>query len=102
MIKKLAKSNCLITKLFSFSYCMLFVSSLGTVRFLCCLADICMWCSRLRATFLSNRDEVDMCDESTITHKTGFDRNRLLPAGLYCILFIYPFFKFSYFVFTHN
>ncbi len=42
-----------------------------------------MWRSRLRATFLSNRDEVGAGDEPTITHKTGYDIYRLLPAGFY-------------------
>lgn len=37
-----------------------------------------MWRSRLRATFLSNRDEVGAGDEPTITHKTGYDIYRLL------------------------
>ena len=40
-----------------------------------------MWRSRLRATFLSSRDEVDVGDEPTITLKTGYDIYRLLPAG---------------------
>jgi hypothetical protein len=39
-----------------------------------------MWRSRLRATFLSNRDEVDAGDEPTITLKTGYDIYRLLCA----------------------
>ncbi len=30
-----------------------------------------MWRSRLRATFLSNRDEVDAGDKLAITHKTA-------------------------------
>ena len=37
-----------------------------------------MWRSRLRDTFLSNRDEVEAGDEPTITHKTGYDIYRLL------------------------
>jgi len=37
-----------------------------------------MWRSRFRATFLSNRDEVDAGDEPAITHKTGYDIYRLL------------------------
>ena len=40
-----------------------------------------MWRSRLRATFLSNRDEVNAGDEPTITHKIGYDIYSLLPAG---------------------
>jgi len=44
-----------------------------------------MWHSRLRATFLSNRDEVDAGDEPTITLKTGYDIYRLLPAGFFTI-----------------
>ena len=42
-----------------------------------------MWRSRLRASFLSNRDEVEAGDEPTITHKTGYDIYRLLPPGVY-------------------
>ncbi len=42
-----------------------------------------MWRSRLRDTFLSNRDEVEAGDEPTITHKTGYDIYRLLPPGVY-------------------
>jgi len=37
-----------------------------------------MWRSRLRATLLSNRDELNAGDEPTITHKTGYDIYRLL------------------------
>ncbi len=37
-----------------------------------------MWRSRLRATFQSNRDEVDAGDEPKITIKTGCDIYRLL------------------------
>jgi len=37
-----------------------------------------MWRSRLRATFLSSRDEVDAGDKTTIIHKTGYDIYRLL------------------------
>ena len=37
-----------------------------------------MWRSRLRATFLSTRDEVDAGNEPTITHKTGYNIYRLL------------------------
>ncbi len=36
-----------------------------------------MWRSRLRATFLSNRDEVKAGDEPTIIMKTGYDIYRL-------------------------
>ncbi len=39
--------------------------------------------SRVRASFLSNRDEVDAGGEPTITEKTGYDIYRLLPAGFY-------------------
>ena len=39
-----------------------------------------MWRSRLRATFLSNRDEVEAGDEPTITHKNGYDIYRLLAV----------------------
>ena len=39
-----------------------------------------MWRSRLRATFLSNRDEVNAGDEPAITFKTGYDIYRLLCA----------------------
>ena len=53
------------------------------VRFLDSLTVTCMWRSRLRATFLSSRDEVDADDKPTITHKTGYDTYRLLPAGFY-------------------
>jgi hypothetical protein len=42
-----------------------------------------MWRSRLRATFLSNRDAVEAGDEPSITHKTGYDIYRLLPAGFF-------------------
>ncbi len=42
-----------------------------------------MWRSRLRATFLSNRDEVDAGDEPAINHKTGYDIYSLLPPGVY-------------------
>ena len=52
------------------------------VRFLDSLTVTCMWRSRLRATFLSNRDEVDAGDKPKITLKTGYDIYRLLPAGL--------------------
>jgi len=41
-----------------------------------------MWRSRLRATFLSSRDEVEAGDEPTFTHKTGYDIYRLLPPGV--------------------
>jgi hypothetical protein len=44
----------------------------------------CMWRSRLRATFLSSRDEVDAGGKPTITHKTGYDIYRLLPPGVHC------------------
>ena len=44
-----------------------------------------MWRSRLRATFLSNRDEVDAGDELTITHKTGYDIYRLLGVCAYSL-----------------
>jgi len=37
-----------------------------------------MWRSRLRAAFLSSRDEVNAGDEPAITHKTGYDIYRLL------------------------
>lgn len=39
-------------------------------RLLKCVVTVnCMWRSRMRATFLSNRDEVYAGDEPTITHK---------------------------------
>jgi hypothetical protein len=38
-----------------------------------------MWRSRLRAAFLSNRDEVNAGNEPAITHKTSYDIYRLLP-----------------------
>lgn len=37
-----------------------------------------MWRSRLRVTFLSNRDEVVAGDEPAIIHKTGYDIYRFL------------------------
>lgn len=43
-----------------------------------CLTVNCMWRSRLRASFLSNRDEVKAGDELTITHRPGYDIYRLL------------------------
>lgn len=46
-----------------------------------------MWRSRLRATFLSNRYEVDAGDEPTITHKPGYDIYRLLGAVVNIIQF---------------
>jgi len=47
------------------------------------LTVTCMWRSRLRAAFLSNRDEVDAGNEPTITYKTGYDIYRLLATGFY-------------------
>jgi hypothetical protein len=61
---------------------MLFFSGDDT-GFLDSLTVTCMWRSRLRATFLSNRDEVDAGDEPTITLKTGYDIYRLLATGVY-------------------
>jgi len=40
-----------------------------------------MWRSRLRVTFLSNRDKEEAGDEPTMTNKTGYDIYRLLTAG---------------------
>ncbi len=40
-----------------------------------------MWRSRLRATFLSNRDEVNAGDDPIITYKSGYDIYRLLATG---------------------
>lgn len=37
-----------------------------------------MWRSRLRATILSNRDEIDAGNEPTTTQKPGYDIYRLL------------------------
>jgi hypothetical protein len=54
-----------------------------------------MWRSRLRTTFLSNRDEVDTGDEASITHKTGYDIYRLLPAGLYYSVIIFSILALS-------
>ena len=42
-----------------------------------------MWRSRLRAAFLSNRDEVNAGFEPSITLKTGYDIYRLLGAVFY-------------------
>ncbi len=47
-----------------------------------------MWRSRLRATFLSNRDEVDAGDEPTISLKPGYDIYRLLATGV-CSFFLF-------------
>jgi hypothetical protein len=47
----------------------------------------CMWGSRLRATFLSNRDEIDAGDEPIIIHKPGYDIYRLLAFR--CFIFIH-------------
>ena len=46
-----------------------------------------MWRSRLRATFLSNRDDVNAGYEPAITHKTGYDIYRLLGTGFYHVLY---------------
>jgi hypothetical protein len=46
-----------------------------------------MWRSRLRATFLSNRDVANAGDELTITHKNGYDIYRLLAFR--CFIFIH-------------
>ena len=43
-----------------------------------------MWRSRLRATFLSSRDEIDGGDEPTITLKTGYDIYRMLCGVFPC------------------
>jgi len=51
------------------------------MRLALCTTVNCMWRSRLRASFLSNRDEVEAGDEPTITHKTGYDIYRLLATG---------------------
>lgn len=57
-----------------------------------------MWRSRLRATFLSNRDEVNAGDEPIITHKTGYDIYRLLATGVY---FFCPFIDYLVLYYCH-
>jgi len=42
-----------------------------------------MWRRRLRATFLSSRDEVNAGVEPTFTYKTGYDIYRLLTPGIF-------------------
>jgi hypothetical protein len=45
-----------------------------------------MWRSRLRATFLSTRDEVNAGDKPTITSKTGYDIYRLCVPHVHTLL----------------
>ena len=64
---------------------LVFVLIVANFHFLLCVLTVtCMWRSRLRATFLSNRYEVEAGDEPTFTHKTGYDIYRLLGV---CALF---------------
>lgn len=54
----------------------------------------CMWRSRLRATFLLNRDEVKAEDKASIPYKTGYDIYKLLGIVIYLLLWLIlnPFF----------
>ena len=52
----------------------------------CAITVTCMWRSRLRATFLSTRDEVNAGDKPTITSKTGYDIYRLCVPHVHTLL----------------
>jgi hypothetical protein len=55
-----------------------------SVFFSACAPTVaCMWRSRVLATFLSNRDEVDAGAEPTITSKPGYDIYRLLMPSIF-------------------
>ena len=45
----------------------------------------CMWRSRLRTTFLSNRDEVNEGDEPTITRKTSYEIYKIVGVSLFLL-----------------
>lgn len=69
VVKSVCKTICLL---------LLVIVNVSVVFFACAPTVTCMWRSRLRATFLSNRDEVDAGDEPSIPLKTGYDIYSLL------------------------